>query len=723
LSQYECPISGEIMANPVLAKDGHNYEREWIEKYFEAREQRGLPIISVWTGKQMSRELTPNNELRLKIENAILGMKDHAFSSKNQTMDTTSLQCLNSAFKELDQLRDVLAETLQGWKPPQMVIIGAESTGKSSLLERLIMMPVVPTAEDVCTRLPIHIRLRNSSETQAPKLEVFNTKTNKTEEGPFLISYQSGARTVADKMDELIKQEHGRSDSVSVDRIIILHVQGPNVPTLDLVDMPGLRTTPADMREATRTLIQEHIRSHDSEKCMMYLAVVPAPCGRPNTSLSMELVQAMGLESRTIGVLTKCDLVSLRPGEMDKVRKLLHAPNDAIGAVELAPHGWFATMNAQPDSADERGNLARLRHQAEVEERFFTEHMPAEVMAGRATCNALIRTVCAVYQENLRTTWALETLRKLEAVLRQARLANSALGQPQTVGPSDEAIARTRNIATVVAQNKCKGIAGAAELIGCLQRVMPPLIKGLSAIASGGHCSLSESDSEAGNKVGYHGAVEDFEAKAAAAKEECRRAVLAWGEYRLERCMTLLEQDESGEDEDSLLGNPPFQLGRFPSLMAKIKGHLKAALEADQVEIAKAIEPLVEEFFDFKSPFVIGTLDVAEELEPGQTFQNTMKLKINQEALRPSLLEKIRYVFQVKFSSGIATANISSGMIEKAANEVNLEEWVESCGEERAAILGRMNQAEQARHGVVLALGLSYLQVQVAVVWCCACRK
>ena len=46
----------------------HSYERESIEKYFEARERLGLPIISVWTNMPMSRELKPNHELSAKIQ-------------------------------------------------------------------------------------------------------------------------------------------------------------------------------------------------------------------------------------------------------------------------------------------------------------------------------------------------------------------------------------------------------------------------------------------------------------------------------------------------------------------------------------------------------------------------------------------------------------------------------------------------------------------------------
>ena len=77
--------------------------------------------------------------------------------------------------------------------PPQFVVVGEESSGKSSVLERLMMTPLLPRAENICTRLPIHVRLRRSDRALPQKLEVFNLTTNTTERRPYVIAAQSGA--------------------------------------------------------------------------------------------------------------------------------------------------------------------------------------------------------------------------------------------------------------------------------------------------------------------------------------------------------------------------------------------------------------------------------------------------------------------------------------------------------------------------------------------------
>ena len=304
LADFICPISGGLMHDPVLADDGHSYERESIQHWFRSCQDRRLRVTSPWTRAPMSTNLRDNADLRRRIAGAV-----HQRSFVTGLEGISSIHELNAVFAQLDPLRDILAETLQGWRPPQLVVIGAESSGKSSLLERLVMMPIFPTAEGICTRLPIHVRLRNAPQAQAPRLEVCSAASGQTEEGPWEVAMQTGAMDVRDKMREVLEREHGQALGVSGDRIIVLHVQGPHVPSLDVVDLPGLIAAPAALREQTRALMDRQVAQHG--RYSMYLAVVPAGT-RPNTSMAMEVVQAQGLEGRTLGVFTKCDDVAPR---------------------------------------------------------------------------------------------------------------------------------------------------------------------------------------------------------------------------------------------------------------------------------------------------------------------------------------------------------------------------------------------------------------------------
>mmetsp|Transcript_16805 Transcript_16805/g.38680 ORF Transcript_16805/g.38680 Transcript_16805/m.38680 type:complete len:109 (+) Transcript_16805:278-604(+) len=53
-SLIRCPISGNIMVDPVVAADGHIYERLVIQEYFvRAREDGNQQVVSLVTGEPL----------------------------------------------------------------------------------------------------------------------------------------------------------------------------------------------------------------------------------------------------------------------------------------------------------------------------------------------------------------------------------------------------------------------------------------------------------------------------------------------------------------------------------------------------------------------------------------------------------------------------------------------------------------------------------------------
>eukprot|EP00966_Prymnesium_polylepis_P207622 4809327-Prymnesium_polylepis.1 len=61
---FECPISGEVMIDPVTCADGHTYEREQIERWFATG-----AVTSPATGAPLPHmQLIPNHALRNAIE-------------------------------------------------------------------------------------------------------------------------------------------------------------------------------------------------------------------------------------------------------------------------------------------------------------------------------------------------------------------------------------------------------------------------------------------------------------------------------------------------------------------------------------------------------------------------------------------------------------------------------------------------------------------------------
>ena len=62
----QCPISHEIMVDPVVAADGHTYEREALARWFHGFVS--LPT-SPMTGKPMGTRMVPNHAVKSMIAN------------------------------------------------------------------------------------------------------------------------------------------------------------------------------------------------------------------------------------------------------------------------------------------------------------------------------------------------------------------------------------------------------------------------------------------------------------------------------------------------------------------------------------------------------------------------------------------------------------------------------------------------------------------------------
>ncbi|EOD06267.1 hypothetical protein EMIHUDRAFT_60133, partial [Emiliania huxleyi CCMP1516] len=61
-ADFICPITTEVMSDPVMATDGHSYERKQIERWLATKS------TSPMTGEALEHSiLTPNHALRGRI--------------------------------------------------------------------------------------------------------------------------------------------------------------------------------------------------------------------------------------------------------------------------------------------------------------------------------------------------------------------------------------------------------------------------------------------------------------------------------------------------------------------------------------------------------------------------------------------------------------------------------------------------------------------------------
>lgn len=222
---------------------------------------------------------------------------------------------LMSAMKpKLDAIEKIRADlNAENIEVPGIVVAGAQSAGKSSLLESLSDIKL-PSGQNITTRVPLILRLEKQDDieryaiiSETPDLEANGEKIFDLEKIPY-------------KIDEYTRKMAGDGGCVE-DKPIHLKVMGPSCPTMTLIDLPGithmsLNNVQEDIHGATVNLVSKYI----SNEQMIILCVIPAVDDFANSE-AIKLAKKVDPEGkRTLGVITKVDLAKNDIKIMDKLR-------------------------------------------------------------------------------------------------------------------------------------------------------------------------------------------------------------------------------------------------------------------------------------------------------------------------------------------------------------------------------------------------------------------
>ena len=149
-----CTLSNALMGDPVSLSDGYTYDRNNITNYLETHSTSpvtGLPLrtttlrpdegclqqLANWRQRQNSSTSAPSAPSAPPAPPAPPAPSvpplppptplDLDQLSKGLGCIPSSLLKLSKHFRHLDPIRNQLATELSGWKPPVVVVFGAES--------------------------------------------------------------------------------------------------------------------------------------------------------------------------------------------------------------------------------------------------------------------------------------------------------------------------------------------------------------------------------------------------------------------------------------------------------------------------------------------------------------------------------------------------------------------------------------------------------------------
>ena len=198
---------------------------------------------------------------------------------------------------------------------PKLAVVGSQSSGKSSILNSILGMDILPTGSNMVTRGPLQLELVQSvTDVKAVFGEYIDSEW--VEIKSIKIQYPDPTMEQKYEISSIIKsittQYAGEGMNIT-DKPIYLRIYSPNIPNLSLVDLPGLtmvactdKGQPKDIKDKIRTLLHSYIDNPET----IILAVMPARTDI-EADIALDLIKECDSEGkRTIGILTKLDLMN-----------------------------------------------------------------------------------------------------------------------------------------------------------------------------------------------------------------------------------------------------------------------------------------------------------------------------------------------------------------------------------------------------------------------------
>ncbi|KAF9197206.1 vacuolar protein sorting-associated protein 1 [Haplosporangium sp. Z 27] len=303
---------------------------------------------------------------------------------------------------------------------PQIVVIGSQSSGKSSVLENIVGRDFLPRGSGIVTRRPLVDK--DATDSDAKK------DSGPEEWGEFL--HQPGVKYTDFNLirEEIIRDTEAKTGkNAGISPLPInLRIYSPHVLTLTLVDLPGLTKLPVgdqpkDIEKQIRDMIIKYVTKPNS----IILAVTAANVDLANSD-GLRLARDVDPEgARTIGVLTKVDLMDAGTDVVDIL----------AGRVIPLRLGYVPVVNRGQRDIDTKKSISRS---LDSERSFFENHQAYKSKAQYCGTPYLAKKLNMILMHHIRNTLP-EIKAKIQATLAKylAELASLGDGMMEGAGQAN----------------------------------------------------------------------------------------------------------------------------------------------------------------------------------------------------------------------------------------------------------------------------------------------
>ncbi|KAL0563872.1 hypothetical protein V5O48_018190, partial [Marasmius crinis-equi] len=355
---------------------------------------------------------------------------------------------------EMNRKIELLGEANFELNLPKIAVIGAQSSGKSSLVEAISKI-TVPREDSICTRCPMectvmvaptwscNIYLRKKYEPNGQPVN-YNSKIDfetgitdpsglelwlRRAQAAILCPHRdpSEFRGMSAEAIKMLLKDDEKALSFSKN-VVGVDVKGPGATPLTFVDLPGIVYNIKDSAyiQLVKDLVNSSIAGSNGSNTVI-LVVVPMT-GDMEGQEAMRLAREQDPEGvRTVAVLTKPDLVG--PGEIGKQKRW---KSTIDGETDQLKHGYYCVR--LPDDEDRKLDSRTFQRKAES---FFASEPPWNEVVNRDRfgvqnlVSSLSRLLVGLIESNLP-----KMRKQIESLLQKHRSEMSSLPPSPTDSPS-----------------------------------------------------------------------------------------------------------------------------------------------------------------------------------------------------------------------------------------------------------------------------------------------
>ncbi|CAI9095511.1 OLC1v1031478C2 [Oldenlandia corymbosa var. corymbosa] len=243
---------------------------------------------------------------------------------------------------------------------PTIVVLGGQSSGKSSVLESIVGRDFLPRGSGIVTRRPLVLQLYKTNPGSEDYAQFLHTGDKK------YTDFSLVRKEIQDETDKVT----GRTKQISP-LPINLSIYSQNVVNLTLVDLPGLtRVAVEGQPEGVVQEIENTVRSYVEKPNTIILAVTPANQDLATSDAVKIAREVDPAGERTFGVLTKVDLMDKGTNALDVLE----------GRSYRLQHPWVGIVNRSQADINRNVDMITARRR---EREFFATNPEYAHLASR----------------------------------------------------------------------------------------------------------------------------------------------------------------------------------------------------------------------------------------------------------------------------------------------------------------------------------------------------